>query len=56
MKETFTWITSTPAGVATAIGVLSVIFLLAAFIVERRTRKLFPDKSKKKRKRPTKKR
>ena len=42
------WLTKTTLGVFTSIICLIVIFIFVAALSERKTRKLFPDKSKKK--------
>jgi len=53
MAELFAWLTATPLGIVTIIGILMVGALLFAAFYELRTRRLFPNKksakSKKKR-------
>ena len=44
MVEFYNWLTTTPAGLAAALGTLLVFFLLVAVLYERKTRKLYPDR------------
>jgi len=44
MVEFYNWLTTTPMGLATALGSLLVFFLLVAVLYERKTRKLYPDR------------
>jgi len=43
MVEFYDWLTTTPMGLAAALGSLLIFFLLVAVLYERKTRKLYPD-------------
>jgi predicted lipid-binding transport protein (Tim44 family) len=43
MEAIIDWLVNTPLGLAAVIGGLVVLFLLIAFVSERKTRKLYPD-------------
>ena len=46
MSGLYEWLTTTPLGLAAAVGGLMLIFVLVTFFYERKTRKLFPDRAK----------
>lgn len=43
MEDLFTWLTTTPWGLAAVVFGLMILFALYAFMSERKTRRLFPD-------------
>jgi len=45
MSDFFDWLTTTPLGLAAALGGLVVFFVLVAVLYERKTRKLYPDRN-----------
>ncbi|MDR2587263.1 MAG: hypothetical protein LBC23_03255 [Coriobacteriales bacterium] len=45
MSEFIEWLISTPLGLAAVIGGLLVLFGLMAFLSERKTRRLYPDRN-----------
>ena len=45
MSEFLNWLTTTPLGLAAALGGLVVFFVLVAVLYERKTRKLYPDRN-----------
>jgi len=45
MSEFFDWLTTTPLGLAAALGGLVIFFVLVAVLYERKTRKLYPDRN-----------
>ncbi|MCL2632216.1 MAG: hypothetical protein FWD45_03900 [Coriobacteriia bacterium] len=48
MTEIINWLTKTTPGIAVLILVLIVVFIIIAALSERKTRKLFPDQTKRK--------
>jgi Na+-transporting methylmalonyl-CoA/oxaloacetate decarboxylase gamma subunit len=45
MPESIDWLTSTPLGLAVVIAALLALFGLMAFLSERKTRRLYPDRN-----------
>jgi type IV secretory pathway VirB2 component (pilin) len=47
LQTIYNWLTTTTAGIIALVGVLLVVFVIIAALSERKTKKLFPDRSKK---------
>jgi hypothetical protein len=45
MGEIIDWLISTPLGTGAVVGGLVIIFVIVAFMSERKTRKLYPDRA-----------
>ena len=45
MLELIDWLTTTPLGLAAAIGGLLLLFTLVAVVYELRTRRIYPDRN-----------
>jgi hypothetical protein len=52
LRDIINWLTDSPLGVAALIAGLIIAFIGIAALSELRTRRMYPDKSKKKAKRP----
>ena len=51
MREVYDWFTGSPLGIFAGIGLLIVVFTLVGAFYEWRTRRMYPDKGKRRKKR-----
>jgi hypothetical protein len=47
LKTVYNWLTKTTFGILTLVAVLIVLFVVIAALSERKTKKLYPDRSEK---------